>query len=85
MTTNCDTSVCRVAQPCAHTQKALGFVTTPLVLVITPLSNITNKKSHATQMNWAWVTIQRDTPPVRMVTSREPNRSWPDEMNRAWP
>jgi hypothetical protein len=20
-----------------------------------------------------------------MVTSREPNRSWPDEMNKAWP
>jgi hypothetical protein len=85
MTTNCDTSVCRVAQPCAHTQKALGFVTAALVLVITPLSDITNKKSHAIQMNWARVTIQRDTPPVRMVTSREPNRSWPDEMNKVWP
>jgi hypothetical protein len=55
MTTNCDTNVCRVAQPCAYTQKALGFVTAPLVLVITPLSDITNKKSHATQMNWASV------------------------------
>jgi hypothetical protein len=29
--------------------------------------------------------IQRDTPPVKMVTSREPNRSWPDEVNKAWP
>jgi hypothetical protein len=28
---------------------------------------------------------KRDTPPVKMVTSREPNRSWPDEMNKAWP
>jgi hypothetical protein len=60
MTTNCDTSVCRVAQPCAHTQRALGFVMTPLVLVITPLSDITNKKSHATQMNWARVTIYEE-------------------------
>ena len=60
MTTNYDTSVCRVAQPCAHTQKALGFATTPLVLVITPLSDITNKKSHATQMNWARVTIYKE-------------------------
>jgi hypothetical protein len=51
MTINCDTSVCRVAQSCAHTKKALGFVTAPLVLVITPLSDITNKKSHVTQMN----------------------------------
>jgi hypothetical protein len=60
MTTNCDTSVCRVAQPCAHTQKALGFVTAPLVLVITPLSDITNKKSHATQLNWARVTMYKE-------------------------
>jgi hypothetical protein len=29
--------------------------------------------------------IQRDTPSVKMVTSREPNRSWPDEVNKAWP
>jgi hypothetical protein len=60
MTTNCDTSVCRVAQPCAHTQKALSFVMAPLVLVITPLSDITNKKSHATPMNWARVTIYKE-------------------------
>jgi thioesterase domain-containing protein len=60
MTTNYDTSVCRVAQPCAHTQKALGFITAPLVLVITPLSNMTNKKSHTTQMNWARVTMYKE-------------------------
>jgi len=72
MTTNCDTSVCRVVQPCAHTQKALGFVTTPQVLVITPLSDITNKKSHATQLNWARVTMYKETLPVKMATSREP-------------
>jgi hypothetical protein len=29
--------------------------------------------------------IQRDTPHVRMITSRDPNRSWPDELNKAWP
>jgi hypothetical protein len=45
---------------CAHTQKALGFVTTPLVLVITPLSDITSKKSHVTQMNWARVTMYKE-------------------------
>jgi thioesterase domain-containing protein len=60
MTTNGDTIVCRVAQPCAHTQKALGFIAVPLVLVITPLSDITNKKSHATQMNWARVTMYKE-------------------------
>jgi thioesterase domain-containing protein len=60
MTTNCDTGVCRVAQPCAHTQKALGFAMAPLVLVITPLSDITNKKSHAIQMNWARMTMYKE-------------------------
>jgi hypothetical protein len=29
--------------------------------------------------------IQRDTPPVRIVTSIEPNRSWPDETDKVWP
>jgi hypothetical protein len=29
--------------------------------------------------------IQRDTPPVKMATSRAPNRSWPKEVNKAWP
>jgi hypothetical protein len=71
---------------CVHSQEALGFVTAPSILVITPLLDVTNKKSRATPMDWARVTnIQRDTPPVRMVTSREPNRSWPDEMNKTWP
>jgi hypothetical protein len=70
---------------CAHPQKALGFVTTPLVLVITPLPDVTNKKSHTTQMNCARVTIYKDTLPVKKVTSREPNRSWPDEINKTWP
>jgi hypothetical protein len=45
---------------CAHTQKALGFVAAPSVLVTTPLLDITNKKSHATQMNWARVTIYKE-------------------------
>jgi hypothetical protein len=52
MTTNCDTSACQVAQPCVdHPHEALGFVAAPSVLVITPLPNITNKKSHATQID----------------------------------
>jgi hypothetical protein len=70
---------------CAHTQKALGFVTAPPVLVITPLSNITNKKSRTTQIDWARVIIYKETLPVKTVTSREPNRLWPDETNKAWP
>jgi hypothetical protein len=44
---------------CAHTQKALGFVTAPPVLVITPLSDITNKKSHTTQLDWARMTVYK--------------------------
>jgi hypothetical protein len=85
MTTNCDTSVCRVAQQCAHTQKALGFVAVPSVLVITPLPDVTNKKSRVTPMDWARVTIYKETLPVKTVTSRETNRSWPDEMNKTCP
>jgi hypothetical protein len=58
----------------------------PLVLVITPLSDITNKKiSRDTNELGKGDNVQRDTPPVRMVTSREPNRSWLDEMHKAWP
>jgi hypothetical protein len=45
---------------CAHTQKALGFVTAPPVLVVTPLPDITNKKSGTTQMNWARVTMYKE-------------------------
>jgi len=44
---------------CAHTQKALGFVTAPPVLVITPLLDITNKKSRTTQIDWARVIIYK--------------------------
>jgi hypothetical protein len=52
MTTNCDTSACLVAQPCVdHPHEALGFVAAPLVLVITPLLDVTNKESHATQID----------------------------------
>jgi hypothetical protein len=70
---------------CAHTQKALGFVTAPLVLVITPLPDVSNKKSRATSMDGARVTIYKETLPVKTVTSREQNRSWPDERNKVWP
>jgi hypothetical protein len=52
MITNCDTSACQVAQPCVdHPQEALGFVATPSILIITPLLDVTNKKSHATQID----------------------------------
>jgi hypothetical protein len=52
MTINRDTSVCRATQPCVdHPQEALGFVAAPSVLVITPLPDVTNKKSHAAQID----------------------------------
>ena len=61
MTTNCDTSACQVAQPCAdHPQEALGFSAVPSVLVITPLPDITNKKSRVTPMDLARVTICKE-------------------------
>jgi hypothetical protein len=86
MTTNGDTSACRAAQPCVDCpQEALGFVAAPSVLVTTPLPDVTNKKPHATPMDWARVTIYKETLPVKMVTSRESNRSRPDEMNKTWP
>jgi hypothetical protein len=45
---------------CAHTQKALGFVAASSVLVITPLPDVTNKKSRTTPMDWAKVTIYKE-------------------------
>jgi hypothetical protein len=70
---------------CAHTQKAPGFVAASSSLVITPLPDVTNKKSRATSMDGARVTIYKETLPVKIVTSREPNRLWPDEMNKTLP
>jgi hypothetical protein len=70
---------------CVPSQEALGFITAPSVLVITPLPDVTNKKSRVTPMDWARVTIYKDTPLVKTVTSRESNRLWPDQMNKAWP
>jgi hypothetical protein len=50
MTANGDTNVCQVAQPCVdHPPEALGFVVAPSALVITPLPDVTNKNSHASQ------------------------------------
>jgi hypothetical protein len=45
---------------CAHTQKALGFVVAPSALVITPLLDVTNKKSRATPIECARVTIYKE-------------------------
>jgi hypothetical protein len=36
---------------CVHPQEALGFSAVSPILVITPLPDITNKKSHATPMD----------------------------------
>jgi hypothetical protein len=51
-TTNCDTSACRAAQPCVDRPlETLSFVEAPSTLVITPLSDVANKKAHATQID----------------------------------
>jgi hypothetical protein len=39
------------ATMCVHSQESLGFVTAPSVLVITPLLDVTNKKSHTTPID----------------------------------
>jgi hypothetical protein len=70
---------------CVHSQEALGLVAAPSVLVITPLLDMTNKKSRVTSKDWTRVPIYKETLPVKTVTSREPNRSWLDEMNKTWP
>jgi hypothetical protein len=58
MTANGDTNACQVAQPCVdHPPEALGFIVAPSALVITPLPDVTNKKSYATPIDWARVTI----------------------------
>jgi hypothetical protein len=48
------------ATMCVHPQEALGFIAVPSVLVITPLPDVTNKKSHVTLMDWARVTIYKE-------------------------
>jgi hypothetical protein len=70
---------------CAHTQKAPGFVAVSSILVITPIPDIINKKSHTTPIDWTRMAIYEKTLPVKTVTSRESNRSWPDEINTIWP
>jgi hypothetical protein len=45
---------------CVHSQEALGFIAVPSILVITPLPDVTNKKSRATPMDWARVTIYKE-------------------------
>jgi hypothetical protein len=39
------------ATMCVHPPEALGFSAVSPILVITPLPDITNKKSHATPMD----------------------------------
>jgi hypothetical protein len=48
------------ATMCVHPQEALGFIAVPLVLVITPLPDVTNKNSCVTLMDWARVTIFKE-------------------------
>jgi hypothetical protein len=43
-----------------HPQEALDFVVAPSVLVTTPLLDITNKKSHTTQIDWSRVIIYKE-------------------------
>jgi hypothetical protein len=42
-----------------NSQEALGFVAAPSILVITPLPDVINKKSHAAQIYWARMTIYK--------------------------
>jgi hypothetical protein len=41
---------------CVHPSEALGFSAVSPILVITPLPDITNKKSHTTQIDWSRIT-----------------------------
>jgi hypothetical protein len=43
-----------------HPQEALGFIAVPSIKVITPLPDITNKKSRVTLMDWVRVTIYKE-------------------------
>ena len=45
---------------CVHPQEALSFIAVPSVLVITPLLDVTNKKSRVTLIDWARVTIYKE-------------------------
>jgi hypothetical protein len=36
---------------CMHPQEALGFIVASSILVITPIPDVTNKKSHMTQID----------------------------------
>jgi hypothetical protein len=45
---------------CMHPQEALGFIAASSVLVITPLPDVTNKKSHITQIDWSRVIIYKE-------------------------
>jgi hypothetical protein len=44
---------------CVYPQEALGFGSTSSILVITPIPDITNKKSHTTQIDWSRMTIKK--------------------------
>jgi hypothetical protein len=43
-----------------HPQEALSFGATSSILVITPILDITNKKSRVTLMDWVRVTIYKE-------------------------
>jgi hypothetical protein len=45
---------------CMHPQEALGFIAVSSIEVITPLPDITNKKSRVTLMDWVRVTIYKE-------------------------
>jgi hypothetical protein len=44
---------------CVHPQEALGFSAVTPILVIPPLPDITNKKSHTTQIDGLRMTIYK--------------------------
>jgi hypothetical protein len=48
------------ATMCVHPPEALGFSAVSPILVITPLPDVTNKKSRVTLMDWARATIYKE-------------------------
>jgi hypothetical protein len=59
MTRDLDTDMHQAAKSCVHPPEVLGFSAVSPILVITPLPDITNKKSHTTQIDGLRMTIYK--------------------------
>ena len=71
MTSNLDTSACRVAQPCGdRPQEALSFVAAPSVVNHSTLTELTtDENSHVALIDHAWtgITKNRDSKEVIQI------------------